>query len=33
MGQLFDTIATALMICTFMCAAPLMLVAVVSGAI
>ncbi len=33
MGQLFDTLATALMIFTFMCAAPLMLVSVLAGAI
>ena len=33
MGQLFDSLATALMIFTFMCAAPLMLVAVLAGAV
>ena len=33
MGQLFDTLATALLIFTFSCAAPMMTIAMVAGAI
>ena len=33
MGQLFDTISTALLIVTFACAAPMMTIAIIAGAV
>ncbi len=33
MGQLFDILATALLIFTFACAAPMMTIAIIAGAV